>query len=136
MKNVCIRSFSGLYSLAFGLNMEIYSANLRIQPKFCKNEPEKLQIHTLFPQCNRVAIMQARVFYKKSKQISRSHVKNDWIIYLVSQWSQDLNLTFMFSVNIISSTSFTYCCWQFYHLIHIQDNIIFYQELENEFYSL
>ena len=36
IKRVRIRGFSGLYFPVFGLNMEIYSVNLHIQPEYGK----------------------------------------------------------------------------------------------------
>ena len=42
IKSPGIRSFSGPYFPAFGLNMEIYSVNLRISPNAGKYGPEKL----------------------------------------------------------------------------------------------
>ena len=41
LKSVCIRSFSGPYFPAFGLNTEIYSVNLRIQPECRKTLTRK-----------------------------------------------------------------------------------------------
>ena len=65
VKNVCIRSFSGLYFLAFGLNTERYSVFSRIWTeygeKLCispysvrmreNTDQKNLRIWTLFTQC-------------------------------------------------------------------------------------
>ena len=48
VKSVRIRSFSGPYTPAFGVNMEIYRVNIRIQSKLGKYGPENLRIPTLF----------------------------------------------------------------------------------------
>ena len=50
-KSFRIRSFSGPYFPAVGLNTETYSASLRIQSECGKYGPEKLGIWTLFTQC-------------------------------------------------------------------------------------
>ena len=52
VKSVPIRSFSGPYFPAFGLNMGRYSSSFRIQSGCRKNGSEKLRIQTLFIQCN------------------------------------------------------------------------------------
>ena len=51
MKSVRVRSFSGPYFPAFGLNTEIYSASIRIQSTYGKNGTEKLRIRTFFTPC-------------------------------------------------------------------------------------
>ena len=51
VKIVRTRSVSGLYFPEFGLNTEIYRANLNIQSECGKKRPEKLRIWTLFTQC-------------------------------------------------------------------------------------
>ena len=50
VKNVSIRSFSGPYFLAFGLNTEGQGAFLRIQSDCGKYGPEKFRIWKLFKQ--------------------------------------------------------------------------------------
>ena len=49
-KSVEIRSFSGPYFPAFGLNTKIYGVNFRIQSECRKYRQEKLRIWTLFTQ--------------------------------------------------------------------------------------
>ena len=51
MKSVCIRSFSGPYFPAFGLNTERYEYLSIFRPNAGKYKPEKLQIRALFTQC-------------------------------------------------------------------------------------
>ena len=50
VKSVRIRSFSGSYFPAFGLNTYFDPVNLRIQPECEKCGPEKPRIRTLFEQ--------------------------------------------------------------------------------------
>ena len=50
MKSVHIRSFSGWYFPAFGLNIERYPVSLQIWSDSGKIRTRKLQIRTLFKQ--------------------------------------------------------------------------------------
>ena len=47
-KSARIRSYSGPYFPAFGLNTKRYGVSLRIQSEWGKYTPEKLRIRTLF----------------------------------------------------------------------------------------
>ena len=54
MKSVQIRCFSGPYFLVFGLNIEIYSVNLRIQSEYRKIRTRKNSIFGHFSHSDSV----------------------------------------------------------------------------------
>ena len=59
VKSVCIRSFSGPYFPAFGLNTDIYGVNLRVQSKCGKMQTRKTSNTDTFR-----AVKDSRATYK------------------------------------------------------------------------